>query len=148
DALGRHADPKNLLPLLDARRDAPKDDTHLVHVVRMALRDNLRPAESWKTVVTLPANRQEAIADVAPRVPSAAAAACLLQMMKDAPPAGEAGTNAVRHVARYGSQPTTESLLALLRKGSAGLDRQSALFRAFEQGTQERGATLTPDARS
>src|SRR5262249_45206049 len=145
--LGRHPDPANLLPLLDVRRDAPRDDTHLIHTVRMALRDNLRPAESWKAVASLSKERQDAVADVALGVPTPEAAAFLLASMKDAPPPGEAGTTIVRHVARYGSKETTESLLTLLRKGGTGLDRQFALFRAFEQGTQERGGTLSAEAR-
>jgi putative heme-binding domain-containing protein len=146
DALGRHPAAGNLLPLLDLRRDAPKDDTHLIHVVRMALRDNLRPAEAWKTVAGLPEERKAALGDVALGVPSPEAAAFLLASAKGKPPEGDAGVTLVRHVARYGSKETTGSLLVLLRQ-AAGPERQYALFRAFEQGTQERGGTLTDEAR-
>src|SRR5262249_35551478 len=44
DALGRHPAKENFGPLLDLRRSVPTEDTHLLHVVRMALRDQLRPA--------------------------------------------------------------------------------------------------------
>ena len=47
DALGRHPDPENIRPLLDLRQQVPADDTHLLHVVRMALRDQLRAAAHW-----------------------------------------------------------------------------------------------------
>jgi putative heme-binding domain-containing protein len=146
DALGRHPAPENLVPLLEVRREAPADDTHLVHVVRMALRDNLRPAESWKVVATLPEAHRAAIADVALGVPSPEAAAFLLASMKDQAPFGEAGLTTVRHVARYGLKPTLDGLLALLRQ-EASPQRQFALFRAFEQGTQERGGVLSNEAR-
>jgi putative heme-binding domain-containing protein len=56
------------------------------------------------------------------------------------------GLTVVRHVARYGSKTTTDALLALLRQ-ETGIDRQFALFRAFEQGTQERGGQLSPEGQ-
>jgi putative heme-binding domain-containing protein len=147
DALGRHPSPDNLVSLLDLRRDAPTQDTHLLHVVRMALRDTLRPAEAWKVVATLPEDRRRPLADVALGVPTPEAAAFLLAGMDGKPPPGGAGLDAVRHVARHGTKATTDALLALLRQGGAAPGRQFALFQAFEQGTQERGATLSADAR-
>jgi glucose/arabinose dehydrogenase len=42
DALGRHPSPDNIRPLLDARQQVPDDDDNLRHVIRMALRDQLR----------------------------------------------------------------------------------------------------------
>ena len=38
----------NLRPLLTARAKVPADDTHLLHVIRMALRDQVLLAENWK----------------------------------------------------------------------------------------------------
>jgi putative heme-binding domain-containing protein len=147
DALGRHPAVENLLPLLDLRRDAPADDTHLIHVVRMALRDNLRPAESWKTVATLPEERRGPIADVALGVPTPEAAAFLLASLKGKPSQGEAGLTVIRHVARYGTRPITDALLGLLRQDVTAPERQFHLFRAYEQGMQERGAPLSDEAR-
>jgi putative heme-binding domain-containing protein len=147
DALGRHTSPDNLVPLMDLRRAAAKDDTHLIHVVRMALRDNLRSAEAWQVVAALPCARQDSLADVALGVPTPEAAAFLLEVMNGRAPAGETGVNFVRHVARYGTPKSGEALLALLQKDPAGPPRQFALFRAFEQGTQERGGALSPAAR-
>jgi putative heme-binding domain-containing protein len=148
DALGRHPSPDNLTALLDLRRDAPKDDTHLIHVVRMALRDTLRPAESWKAVATLPDDRKALVADVALGVPSAESAQFLLAAMKGKTPQGDVALPVVRHIARYGTKPTTDALLALLRQDVTAPERQFTLFRAFEQGTQERGGTLSAEARS
>src|SRR5206468_4055559 len=36
DALGRHPLPANIRPLLELRQSVPGDDTHLLHVARMA----------------------------------------------------------------------------------------------------------------
>jgi len=40
EALGRHAHIANVKPLLDLWREVPADDTHLAHVVAMAVRDH------------------------------------------------------------------------------------------------------------
>jgi putative heme-binding domain-containing protein len=147
DALGRHPSPDNLTPLLDLRKSAPADDTHLIHVVRMALRDNLRLPESWPAVAALPDDRKAIVADVALGVPTAESAGFLLAQMKGRVPPGDASLAAVRHVARYGARPVTDALLALMRQDVTAPLRQFQLFRAFEQGTQERGAALTDGAR-
>ena len=47
DALGRHPAAENIRPLLDLRVAVPADDTHLLYVVRMALRDQLNNAAAW-----------------------------------------------------------------------------------------------------
>src|SRR5437016_1276436 len=67
-------------PLLDARRKTPTDDVLLIHTIRMALRNLLLHPDAWSN---LPADLTEAdrrsIADVSPGVPSAEAAAYLVQ---------------------------------------------------------------------
>jgi putative heme-binding domain-containing protein len=149
DTLGRHPAPDNLRALLELRANVPRDDTHLLHVVRMALRDNLRSPAAWDLVARLPKVEVPAVADVSLGVPTPEAAAFLLTTLKDAIPAGEQGTTIVRHIARYGTQPTTDALLALLR-GDAKMppNRQFQVFRAFEQGTQERGGALSEEAKT
>ncbi len=148
DALGRHPAPENLEPLIRLLHQARVDDTHLIHVARMALRDNLLPAESWRVVATLPEGDRAAVAGVALGVPSPDSAAFLLASMASRrPQADAAGAAVVRHVARYGSKPTTDALLAVLRQDVAEPERQFVLFRAFEQGIQERGGTLSNEAR-
>ena len=79
DALGQHADSENLRPLLDLRHKVPAADTHLLHVVRMAPRNQLKPAANWKNLSGEKWSEKDAraIADVALGVPSAASAALL-----------------------------------------------------------------------
>ena len=51
EALGRHPAPENIQPLLALRQSTPADDTHLVHVARMAFGTSFgRPMRggSWK----------------------------------------------------------------------------------------------------
>ncbi|MBV9124520.1 MAG: PQQ-dependent sugar dehydrogenase, partial [Planctomycetes bacterium] len=80
EALGTHPSADNLRPLLDLRPAIPADDTHLLYMVRMALRNQLQTPESWRQPVLASLNEQDEgfIADVAPGVPSAESAAYLM----------------------------------------------------------------------
>ena len=62
----------------------PTDDTHLIHVVRMALRDQLKTAEVWPRLETLGLTERDRrdLADVATGVPSPEAAAFLLEHIR------------------------------------------------------------------
>jgi putative heme-binding domain-containing protein len=151
DALGQHADVgKNLRGLLDLRHAVPAEDTHLLHVVRMALRNQLLQGDSWKN---LPAEISErdarAIADVSLGVPSASAAAYLMRHLRRYAESGEMLLNCVHHIARHGDEPATKELLAYVRgKEPDNLGQQVAFFREIQRGTQERGARLPKSVRA
>ncbi len=151
DALGRHPSPANIRPLLDLRHCVPEVDTHLMHVVRMALRDQLRPAEAWKAIPVgdWRPNDDRAIADVALGVPSPESAHFLLGFLGRQKPALNAMVTMVHHIARHGDPKTTEQLLPLVRQ-QAGADPGASLafLRAIERGTQERGAPLAEPVRT
>jgi putative heme-binding domain-containing protein len=149
DALGRHPEAANVRPLLDLYQAVSADDTHLKHVVRMALRDTLRPSATWALLPPKSwAERDEgAVADVALGVPSAEAATFLLHHLEHGKHAANVAS-AVHHVARYGNAEATGRLLGMVRANRPNdLQHQATLFRAIEQGTQERGGKLDPAAR-
>jgi putative heme-binding domain-containing protein len=117
----------------------------------MALRDALRPDESWKHLATPRWSQAdtERVADVALGVPTAAAAAFLMANLTALAPNTEQVQAITRHVARFGSDEVRNKVLALVRANrSPDLQRAHALFRAFEQGNQERGLPLSDEARS
>lgn len=66
DALGRHPAPQNVRPLLTARKAAPAEDGHLLHTVRMALRDQLESTPVVEGLAALKLNEEEerGLADV------------------------------------------------------------------------------------
>jgi len=152
DALGRHPDAaKNLRPLLDLRHTTPRDDTHLLHVVRMALRDQLRSADAWRHLASETWNARDkwAIADVALGVPSAEAAAYLLTHLQKCAEHGDMLRDSVQHIARYGKEAMMKKLLAFVRNHDPqNLSQQVALFHALQRGVQERGAQLAEPVRA
>ena len=128
---------------------APADDTHLRHAVRIALRDQLLTPEAWDYVAAEWAELEESyLADVAPGVPSAESARFLLDYLSRHPePLADPGPlrpprRPVRRPrGRGGAGGASPALEAPARS------RRSALLKAIQQGTQERGAALGPDAR-
>jgi putative heme-binding domain-containing protein len=149
DALGQHPSAENLRPLLALRHKVPAKDTHLLHVVRMALRNQLRPSSTWEKVNAHKWDERDAraLADVALGVHSAEAAGFLLGHVRHYAEPDDALTRMVHHVARYGGPDTTRGLFDFLRTRVRGPRRQAALLRAFERGHQERGLPLDERVR-
>ncbi len=150
EVLGRHPENANIRPLLTLRQSASSEDTHLVHVVRMALRDQLRPASAWSFLdgQTLSDRDRRDIADVALGVPSAEAARFLLAHIQRGLEPGEPLARYLRQIARHGAGDALPTLLAIVRgRRGEGLSRQADLLNAVRFGTQERGAPLDEATR-
>jgi putative heme-binding domain-containing protein len=149
EALGRHPSVANLGPLLGRLHAVPHEDTHLLHTVRMALRDQLVPVSTWAGVDQKAWSEKDksAIADVCLGVPTPEAATFLLAHLRRRQLRGPALYRLAHHVARYHPDSTNADLLAHLRKLRANPMEQRDLFQALQRGTQERGATLSPAAR-
>jgi putative heme-binding domain-containing protein len=151
EVLGRHPSPDNLQPLLELRHRVPAEDTQLLHMVRMALRDQLVLRATWDRVQGTKwaeADRQ-ALADVCLGVPSADAADWLLANLRQLEVGRERLLEYVHHAARYRSGGGAPDL------GVYGRDRykedpvfQAAILKAIQQGTQERRGQLDNDVRT
>ena len=148
EALGLHPDAAHIRPLLDLRQSSSAEDTHLVHMARMALRDQLRPATSWPRLADLSLSERDArdIADVATGVPSPEAAAYLLGHLQHL---AEPHARLVRYlhfIARHAAKADDMPLLALVReRGGEALPDRLALLKAILQGNQERGAKVSAE---
>jgi putative heme-binding domain-containing protein len=144
DALGQHPAFAHLQPLLALRHRVPAADTHLLHVVRMALRNQLRPASTWDAVekTTWSDADQQALADVALGVPSEQAARFLMGFLEKGKPTFSDLTRLGHHIARHGARETTGRLFSFMQ-GQDEPARQLVLLRALHQGFQERGAPLS-----
>ncbi len=151
DALGRHPQFENLRPLLDARHRVPPDDTHLLYVIRMAMRDQLRPPENFSR---LPLSDwsdvdEQAIADVAPGLSSPESAQFLLRHLQRTNESREQEAKCLRHIARYLPESEIGALAEFSRKKfDDDIDFQLTLFKSIEEGTAQRGAGLNESVRA
>jgi putative heme-binding domain-containing protein len=141
DAVGRHPDPASIKPLLTLRKAVPPADTHLLHVVRMALRDQLRQPDAWKYVASDADARL--IADVALGVPTPEAAEWLVRHIGREKYPTELLERFVHHIARHGNATTRKTLAAVVAASEPkNLGHQAALVRGVARGTQEAGRNL------
>jgi putative heme-binding domain-containing protein len=149
DALGRHAAPDNLGPLLELRREVPVKDTHLLHTVRMAIRDTLRLPETWKELANLKDKDRQAVVDVVLGVPTADAAKYMMDALSDIQKDPNRLTAFTHHIARHGDEEITRRLIAFARAHEPNnKPMQAGLFQAVEQGAQERGTALSDAGRA
>ncbi len=143
DALARHPATENIPLLAKLWAETPAEDTHLIHVTRMALRDQLLPEGAYDEVTPLVAREPalaEQLANVSLGVPTEAAARFVLAQLKGRPqnPAREAY---LHHAVRY--LPEAELSAAFdLAAGyrQLSLPEQVGIVRALGRGLQERGA--------
>jgi putative heme-binding domain-containing protein len=156
DALGRHPKPENINWLMYVRAKASKEDTHLLHTVRMAMRDTLLLPATWD-YLTKQWSMQDpkqvkleklGLVDVVLGAPTPEAASFLLNMLPDLDYDQGKQLNAAHHVARFAPVEDVNKLLVFaMNSHPDDLGHQYALFHALEQGSQERGAGLTEAAR-
>jgi putative heme-binding domain-containing protein len=142
EALGSHPDLANIRPLLALRQSAPADDSHLIHVARIALRDQLKTADAWHELETLGLSDRDRrdIADVAMGVHSPESAAYLAGYLKDHEESPENWLRYVHHIARYAAPDRIGSLVELVQRSRVhGRRVQARLVKAIHQGLQERG---------
>jgi putative heme-binding domain-containing protein len=149
DALGTHPDWQNIGALLAAGHSASADDPQLVYTIRLALRNQLQDDAAWQHLLASPSERDaRALADIAPGIHTAQAAAYLLHHLQQYSESFDNRVRYVQHIARFGENALTEKLLEVARQGTDPSDHQLALFRALEEGIESRGARLNPGARA
>lgn len=149
DALGQHpATGRGLAmvqPLLTARHNTPRGDNHLLHGVRLALRNQLQVKGTFAGLPqSLPERDLRAIADVAIAVASEEAGRFLLgyiERFNEAPPVT---TKYLRHVAKHLPADGVDRLARLARgKFANDVDGQFAMFKSVQEGLAQRGASVT-----
>jgi putative heme-binding domain-containing protein len=150
DALSTRADPEHLKPLLDRRLSVPTGDPQLLHMTRIALRNQLRQEASWKeAALILETDRKYArsLADAALGVRNESSASFLLTYLHTYAGVNEDVAATVHHVARY-SRGNVSARLAAWVQLYADKDslRKVSLLRAVHQGTAEKGLALSEEA--
>lgn len=143
DALGRHPRVESVEPLLKLWADTPSDDTHLIHVVRMALRDHLLVDGMYARLAQLAGADPEyarRLAEVGLGAPTPAAAqyAFLYAKKHGADPRLAAYAH---HVARHLPKDELPAFYAWAENRMGDdLAQSRDLVLAVQHGLQERGA--------
>lgn len=146
-ALGAHPSPLNLEALLALRRAAPQQDTHLVHVVRMALRDQFKDDATAKAILERPWNPAQTLdlADVSPGVHAPQAARFLAGAFQKELGTGTLKNDYVQTIVRYGDEADRGAIVTMLRERLAkDPGEQAVLLKLMQQSLQERGQKLGP----
>ena len=148
DALGVFPSAGNVPPLLVALSKAPAADTHLVHVLRMSLRDSLAAAKDF-TELAVDEKSSRALAGIAPAVTNAAAASFLVAHLQKYSESRSTAAKQLRHAARFLPENRIDDLATLARdKFRDDVDLQSALFTSVQDGLSQRGVALSPQMKS
>jgi putative heme-binding domain-containing protein len=150
ETLETHPDAQNIQPLLKILYSrANADDDHLLHMVRMALRNQMAKGDSWNSLPFTASDRdQRAIDDVCTGIPAPEAAKYLagkLPLHKDD---ADGLRRFAHHIARYGVDSVRTELTEFVRKQI--IDRaalQAVLLKEVNQGMQEGGAKLPDSVR-
>jgi putative heme-binding domain-containing protein len=147
--LGAHPAAGWIKPLLELRQSTPELDTHLIHVARMALRDQFLGPDVWSKLDGLELNERDRrdIADVATGVHTPQAAAFLLDHLKRYDEPQETLLRFVHHIARYGAGGSMGELVNLATTEKRSVAQRLELLKATQQGAQERGGALDQSAR-
>jgi putative heme-binding domain-containing protein len=134
EGLGLHPEAANLAPLVELWKSAPADDTHLVHMARMALRDQLA-AVGYAAAQGISAGR---LVNVSLGIPKEEAARYVLDQLKAGAVEPGLQLGVLRHSARYGPADAIPEVI----EAAKGRGDAIATFRALQQALQERGMAL------
>lgn len=151
DALGVHPDAGDwgrTAALISARQASALDDTHYVHVLKIALRNQLRGDRSWAPLAELGsenAGLAAAVSESALGLPSAGAAGYLLGELKRPGRLRDRLPEVLTHIARYGDDASYDALVAWLKaEPTDDPGRRSSWLKAVAQGLQARGKAVDP----
>ena len=146
DALGRHPDRSHIKPLLARLENTPKPDSHLRHVVRMALRDNLAALPTAAELKELRLDRRQLgeLAKVAQAAPVEVSADFLVDYFatNDAP--RDTLVSGMQHAGRFVSVDRIPDLIRLAEsKFPDDLELQRQIIGSLNAGLSQRGLEAT-----
>ncbi len=135
---------KSLLALI---AKVPSEDTHLKHMARMALRNQLNDVGAWafQAANTLSKEELELLVEMALGLKSEASAVFLLKNQEIAGKDLELRSRLLQNVARYAPADALDTLAETVQQQRAeDLEAQLTLFQTVQQGFNQRGQKLTP----
>lgn len=146
DALGRHPDLGNVALLLKLWEGADLQDTHLIHVVRMALRDSLRGIPDWSVIPAI-VRTSPRFLEICMGISEERGSQTLLEGMIQGKPE-DRRPDFWYHIARFGDEAAIKRMVELFTKESLE-DRSQKFFsiRAIARGLREHDVALLQELR-
>ncbi|MAG93577.1 MAG: hypothetical protein CMJ48_07490, partial [Planctomycetaceae bacterium] len=141
DAIGQHPDIENVRPLLAAWEAAQQGDTHLLHVIQMALADHMR-SDAIVTQLRDDAFEQtdrKRLLEIAAVAKGAASARYFLDRADSDLADAALLTKAVPQIIEYGDLKSLERLVKLVRKPGAGDFAQFRTLSTIVDAIERRG---------
>ena len=149
EALAEWPATSNLPALLEALAETKAKDTHLVYVLRKAIRDTLKVPGAFDELAQVDEARRSLVTDILPAIPNAAAARYILSELPRL--GGDAAQieALLQHAARYGDADSAPAIARFAQeKYPADAGRQLALLNAVRSGLDQRGAPVPPTVAS
>lgn len=149
DALGMHRTADNIAPLIKCWTATPSEDTHLLHTVRMALRDQLLPAGIYANLPELIRAQGlddaavDKLVNVSLGVPKADAAKYVLEWVR-AKPENPYNANRLEHAIRYLAESDLNDAFALVETIPGSPAQRAEVMKSVQKAVAARGAKV-PD---
>jgi putative heme-binding domain-containing protein len=152
-AMQQHPSVPCIGPLLAFRATVNPEDTHLLYVTRMSLREQFKPDGALESLAKSKLSDAEIlnIADVLLAVPTSSAANFLASHLNTLAAAQNDDRLAkwVRHISQHVSPDHVDALVEVVQNSFKGnIDLQIELFRSLQQGIAQRGATISQPMRA
>jgi len=147
DALGRHPHPGNVPLLLRLWSETDREDTYLIHTIRMALRDQLARDEIFREFATFhgDADRRRRLQDVLLGLPEAHTVEFVLTALKTGRYDPTRLAEFIRFATRHASADVLEAVSDyVLTWQKADPQLQMLVFRPYGLALAERGGRFSP----
>jgi len=172
EALGAHPPIAALRPLFALLRGTSRDDDHLRHVARIAVRDLLRDDAAWSSYQiargqgvnlmvdrikreevdnpAIPLDRDDValMADVLLGLSTSRSASFLLEHLTNDITQADLRDRMARHVARHAKGDPQPDLVRAIRARNEPWGEQAKTLKAIAQGAQERNQPIGPEVRA
>ncbi|MDB6129831.1 MAG: Cytochrome c, partial [Verrucomicrobiales bacterium] len=146
-ALASHPGDENIRPLLDLRHSIVAEDTHLLYVSRVSLRDQLSIPKSYEGLIKVVMTEEDrkALADVSLGVQTEESGKFLVNHILTVKEPKDRMMEYLRHAARFAPETELDKLAAFAQKTfGADLELQLTLLTSVQEGLAQRGAKPSP----
>lgn len=140
DAIGRHANPEYVKPLLELFQRVAPEDTHLRYTVKVALRETLKSPGIFAKLPQLDPSDARVVADVAAAVPTEESGRFVAAFLSNPANNAAGAAHLLRHAMRYAPAGESEKLASVARaQFKDDLDLQLALLKGIRDAAAQRG---------